>query len=37
VVGERIQSHTELDVYRAAFDAAMQIFDASKAFPKEET
>src|SRR4051795_4513138 len=36
-MGERIQSHTELDVYRAAFDAAMQIFQASKAFPKEET
>src|SRR4051795_4152922 len=36
-MGERIQSHTELDVYRAAFDASMQIFEMSKGFPKEET
>jgi four helix bundle protein len=26
-----------LDVYRRAFDAAMQIFEVSKKFPKEET
>ncbi len=33
----KIQRHTELDVYRKAFDAAMRIFDLSKQFPKEET
>jgi four helix bundle protein len=33
----RIQKHTELDVYKKAFDVAMQIFETSKAFPKEET
>jgi four helix bundle protein len=33
----RIQKHTELDVYKKAFAAAMEIFDASKLFPKEET
>src|SRR5438309_2134876 len=32
----KIQRHTELDVYRKAFDAAMKIFELSKAFPKEE-
>jgi len=26
-----------LDVYRRAFEAAMQIFEMSKSFPKEET
>src|SRR5712671_6507724 len=34
---ERIRSHVELDVYRGAFDAAMEIFRISKRFPKEET
>jgi four helix bundle protein len=34
---ERIRSHVELDVYRTTFDAAMDIFRLSKAFPKEET
>src|SRR5438552_249137 len=34
---ERIRSHVELDVYRSAFDAAMEIFRVSKSFPKEET
>ena len=29
--------HRDLEVYRKAFDAAMQIFDLSKSFPKEET
>ena len=29
--------HQELDVYKKAFDAAMQIFELSKSFPKEET
>jgi four helix bundle protein len=33
----KIQRHTELDVYTKAFDSAMDIFQASKAFPKEET
>jgi four helix bundle protein len=33
----RVQKHTELEVYKKAFDAAMEIFNSSKAFPKEET
>jgi four helix bundle protein len=33
----KIQRHTDLNVYKQAFDAAMQIFEASKAFPREET
>jgi four helix bundle protein len=33
----KIQKHTELDVYRKAFDVAMEAFHVSKAFPKEET
>jgi four helix bundle protein len=33
----KIQRHTELDVYRKAFEAAMRVFEASKCFPKEET
>jgi four helix bundle protein len=33
----KILKHTELDVYKKAFDAAMGIFAASKSFPKEET
>jgi four helix bundle protein len=32
----KIQKHTDLDVYKKAFGVAMQIFEASKAFPKEE-
>jgi four helix bundle protein len=32
-----VRSHYELEVYRVAFDAAMDVFEASKAFPKEET
>ena len=36
-MGERITSHHELDVYRAAFAVAMRVFEASKRFPKEET
>ena len=31
-----VQSHEELDVYQLAFEAAMQIFHLSKAFPQEE-
>lgn len=34
---ERIRAHYELEVYRNAFGAAMDVFEASKAFPKEET
>ncbi len=33
----KITTHFELDVYKKAFDVAMRIFRASKAFPKEET
>ena|SRR5215813_11719649 len=33
----KIREHTELEVYKKAFDAAMSIFELSKAFPKEET
>lgn len=33
----RIQSHEELDVYKLAFEAAMQIFELTKKFPRGET
>jgi len=33
---ERIRSVKDLVVYRKAFDAAMEIFELSKFFPKEE-
>nr|PZN20633.1 MAG: hypothetical protein DIU80_20000 [Chloroflexota bacterium] len=33
----KIRVHTELEVYRKAFDAAMRIFELTKDFPKEET
>ena len=32
-----ITRHTELDVYKKAFDAAMRVFELSRTFPKEET
>ena len=32
----KIRQHTELEVYKKAFDAAMLIFEVSKKFPKEE-
>jgi four helix bundle protein len=32
----KIQEHTDLEVYKKAFDAAMLIFHASKDFPREE-
>lgn len=35
-MANKIQSHRDLDVYQKAFQASMQIFDLSKAFPKEE-
>ena len=36
-MSQRITSHTELDVYRRAFDAAMELYELSKRFPKAET
>src|SRR5271166_6532078 len=36
-MGEKIQSHGDLQVYRKAFTTAMSIFHLSKTFPKEET
>ena len=33
----KIHQHTDLDVYKKAFDAAMLIFEATKKFPEEET
>ncbi|MHC4119303.1 MAG: four helix bundle protein [Planctomycetota bacterium] len=35
--GGRIGSVRELNVYRLAFQAAMEIFEISKGFPKDET
>jgi len=32
----KITSHRDLEVYRRAFDTSMQIFEASKKFPREE-
>jgi four helix bundle protein len=32
----RIRKHTDLEVYKKAQDVAMEIFRASKEFPKEE-
>jgi four helix bundle protein len=32
----KIVRHQDLEVYRMAFEAAMQIFEISKQFPKEE-
>ncbi len=34
--GKKIRSHRDLEVYRKAFNAAMEIFELSKSFPKEE-
>jgi len=33
----KIGTHRDLDVYQMGFDAAMQIFDLTKVFPREET
>jgi len=33
---KRISSVRELEVYRLAFDTAMEIFEITKSFPKEE-
>ena len=35
-MGQRIRTHQDLEVYQRAFEAAIQIFELSKAFPKEE-
>ena len=32
----KIRDHRELDVYKLAFKCAMEIFEFSKSFPKEE-
>jgi four helix bundle protein len=34
---QKIQSHCDLQVYQKAFTAAMELFEQSKGFPKEET
>ena len=34
---KKISSVRELEVYKLAFDAAMEIFEISQSFPKEET
>ncbi len=36
-MSRKIMRHQELEVYKKAFAAAMQIFEVSKKFPKEET
>jgi len=33
----KIRSHRDLEVYQMAFECAMEIFEISKSFPKEET
>ncbi|MDR9365977.1 MAG: four helix bundle protein [Balneolaceae bacterium] len=33
---ERIRSHKDLKVYQLSYDLAMEIFNISKSFPKEE-
>ena len=35
-MAERIRLHRQLEVYGRAFDAAMELFEASKRFPREE-
>jgi four helix bundle protein len=35
-MGRKIGSHTQLRVYRKAFEGAMRLFESSKAFPQEE-
>ncbi len=36
-MSEKIRSHRDLEVYKKAFDVAMQIFEFSKKFSKDET
>ena len=33
----KIRTHRELEVYQLAFNVAVEIFQLSKSFPKEET
>ncbi len=33
----KIRTHTDLEVYRKSFDAAMKVFELTRTFPKEET
>ena len=35
-MAEKIRSHNELEVYQRAFRASMEVFRASKRFPREE-
>ena len=35
-MGEKIRFHSDLKVYQLAFAAAMEIFEVTKSFPKEE-
>ncbi len=32
----KIRSHRDLDTYKLSFEAAMEIFELTKSFPKEE-
>ena len=36
-MSQKIQKHRDLQVYQRAFGAAMELFELSKSFPKEET
>ena len=36
-MSRKLVVHRDLEVYQKSFDVAMQIFELSKAFPKEET
>lgn len=36
-MSKKIVRHQDLEVYKKAFEAAMEIFELSKSFPKEET
>lgn len=35
-MAEKITTHLDLEVYRKSFDSAMEIFQLSQSFPKEE-
>ena len=36
-MSQKIQSHYDLHVYQKAFNCAMDLFELSKSFPREET
>ena len=36
IMAKKIVNHRDLDVYLRAFEAAMEIFELSKSFPREE-